>query len=117
MPQTKMNYLNKLIIASGIEPNIALYLSILLFAFRIMIIVLYICVPFILLRIRKEIIKLNSHLQNLDILYTGEKIRGEKVVCDDAEFFYDERPSKDSSKYQLDDEDIEKLKAIGSGME
>ena len=106
-----MNNLHKLIIALGIEPNIALAVLVLLSPFLIGITILYICVPFFLLRIRKEIIEMNKNLRTLHILYTQTKINGKnEVVSNEDRYIYDEKSSKNIKKFQLDDEDLKKLK-------
>ena len=109
-----MNNLQKLIIALGIESNIALAVLVLLSIFLIVITILYICVPFFLLRIRKEIIEMNRNLRSLYILHTQTKINGNnEVVSNEDKHIDDEKSSKDIKKFQLDDEDIKKLKTIG----
>ena len=108
-----MNNLQKLIIALGLEPNIALVLLILFSMFLIAITILYICVPFFLLRIRKEIIEMNKNLRFLYILQTQTKINGNtEVVSNEDKYIYDEKPAKDIKKFQLDDEDIKKLQKL-----
>ncbi len=113
-----MNYLHKMIIALGIEPNIVLAILAILFTFLIAITILYICVPFVLLRIRKEIIEMNKNLRTLYILETQTKnnVKNEAVSNEDKNID-DDKSSKDIIKFKLDDEDIKKLTAIGSGME
>ena len=109
-----MNNLQKLIIALGIESNIALAVLVLLSIFLIVITILYICVPFFLLRIRKEIIEMNRNLRFLYILQKPTKINGNtEVVSNEDKHIDDEKSSKDIKKFQLDDEDIKKLKTIG----
>ena len=112
-----MNDLHKMILDLGIDPIISLALLILLATFLIIMAILYICVPFFLLRIRKEIIEMNKNLRALFIMDSKAKIEEKnEVVRDDNNFVYDEKLSKDRKKLQLDDEDIKKLKAIGAGM-
>jgi hypothetical protein len=112
-----MNNLQKLIIALGIEPNIALAILVLFSIFLIIITILYICVPFFLFRIRKEIIEMNRNLRSLYILQTQTKINGNtEVVSNEDKYIYDEKSSKDIKKLQLDDDDIEKLRTLGFGM-
>lgn len=113
-----MNNLQKLIIALGIEPNIVLAVLVLLSIFLIAITILYICVPFFLLRIRKEIIEMNKNLRFLYISQTQTKINGNnEVVSNEDKYIYDEKSSKDIKKFQLDDEDIKKLKTPGHNVE
>ena len=112
-----MNNLQKLIISLGIEPNIALAILVFLSIFLIVITLLYICVPFFLLRIRKEIIEMNRNLRSLYILYTHTKINGNnEIVSDEDKYIYEEKSSKDIKKFQLNDEDMKKLKTLGYGM-
>jgi hypothetical protein len=113
-----MDYLDKIIIALGIEPKIAFAILAILSTFLIVIVLLYICVPFILLRIRKEIIEMNKNLRILYILEAHDR----NTVIYEAEGnenknFDDNKPSKKNKKFELDDEDIKKLKAIGVGIE
>ena len=112
-----MDYLEKLTKALGIEPNITLSVSILLSTFLIIIALLYISVPFILLRIRKEVIGINNSLRTLYILDTDTNNLGKSVESENENLVYDEKPTKDNSKFRLDDEDIKKLKAIGFDVE
>jgi hypothetical protein len=116
----EMNNLQKLIIDLGIEPNIALAVLVLFSIFLIIIIILYICVPFFLLRIRKEIIEMNRNLRFLYVLQKPTKINGNtEVVSNEDKNIYDEKSSEDIKKFQLfqlEDEDIEKLKTLGYGM-
>ncbi len=114
-----MNNLQKIITALGLEPNIALAVLVMLSTFMVVITILYICVPFFLLSIRKEIIELNKHLRTLYILNAQTKIKGknEVVVSNEDKSIYDEKPSTDTAKFKLDDEDIKKLKTIGLDME
>lgn len=113
-----MNNLQKLIIALGIEPNIVLAVLVLLSIFLIAITILYICVPFFLLRIRKEIIEMNKNLRFLYILQTQTKINGNNdVVSNEDNYIYHEKSFKDIKKFQLDDEDIKKLKTLGYKVE
>ena len=118
-PFVIMNNLQKIITALGLEPNIALAVLVMLSAFMVVINILYICVPFFLLSIRKEIIELNKHLRTLYILNAQTKIKGknEVVVSNEDKSIYDEKPSTDTAKFKLDDEDIKKLKTIGLDME
>ena len=118
-PFVIMNNLQKIITALGLEPNIALAVLVMLSAFMVVITILYICVPFFLLSIRKEIIELNKHLRTLYILNAQTKIKGknEVEVSNEDKAIYDEKPSTDTAKFKLDDEDIKKLKTIGLDME
>ena len=113
----EMNNLQNLITALGIGPNIALAILVILSIFLIVITLLYICVPFFLLRIRKEIIEMNKNLRSLYILYTHTKInRNNEIVSDEDKYIYEEKSSKDIKKFQLNDEDMKKLKTLGYGM-
>jgi hypothetical protein len=113
-----MDNLQKLMIAMGIDSNIALSVLILLSLILIVITILYICVLFFLLRIRKEIIEMNQNIRSLYILHTQTKINGNKeVVSNEDKYIYDEKSSKDIKKFQLDDEDIKKLKTLGYDVE
>ena len=118
-PFVIMNNLQKIITALGLEPNIALAVLVMLSAFMVVITILYICVPFFLLSIRKEIIELNKHLRTLYILNAQTKIKGENEVevSNEDKAIYDEKPSTDTAKFKLDDEDIKKLKTIGLDIE
>jgi len=118
-PFVIMNNLQKIITALGLEPNIALAVLVMLSAFMVVITILYICVPFFLLSIRKEIIELNKHLRTLYILNAQTKIKGknEVEVSNEDKAIYDEKPSTDTAKFKLDDEDIKKLKTIGLDIE
>jgi hypothetical protein len=112
-----MNNLQKIIIDMGIEPNIALAILAHLSIFLIVIAILYICVPFFLFRIRKELIEMNRNLRALYILNTQTKLNGNnEVVSNEDKHIYKEKPSKDTKKMQLDDEDIKKLKTLGFDM-
>jgi hypothetical protein len=112
-----MNDLYKMTLDLGLDPIISLALLILLATFLIIMVVLYICVPFFLLKIRKEIIEMNKNLRTLFIIDSKAKTEEKnEVVRDDNNFVYDKKLSKNSKKLQLDDEDIKKLKAIGAGM-
>jgi cell division protein FtsL len=109
--------LYKMTLDLGIDPIISLALLILLATFLIIMAVLYICVPFFLLKIRKEIIEINKNLRTLHIIDSKAKTdKKNEVVRDDNDFIYDKKISKNNKKLQLDDEDIKKLKAIGAGM-
>ena len=114
-----MNGLQKITTALGIEPNIAISVLVILSTFMVVITILYICVPFFLLRIRKEIIELNRNLKTLYILNPQTKMtrKNEVVVSNEDKLIYDEKPSTNIAKLQLDDEDIKKLKAVGFDME
>jgi len=113
----EMNNLQKLIIDLGIEPNIALAVLVLFSVLLIIIIILYLCVPFFLLRIRKEIIEMNRNLRSLFMIQGLTKIdENTEVVSNEDKKIYGEKSSKDIKKLQLDDEDIKKLKALGFGM-
>ena len=113
----EMNNLQKLIIDLGIGPNIGLAVLVSFSVFLIIITILYICLPFFLLRIRKEIIEMNRNLRFLFILQRLTKIdENTEVVSNGDKNIYDEKSSKDIKKLQLDDEDIKKLKALGFGM-
>jgi hypothetical protein len=115
-----MNNLQKLIIGLGIEPNIALAVLVLFSIFLIAITILYICVPFFLLRIRKEIIEINKNLRILYILQTQTKIDEDtEAAGNEDKNIYDKDSSKDIKKsqlFQLDDADLKKLKTLGFGM-
>jgi hypothetical protein len=121
----EMNNLQKLIIDLGIGPNIALAVLVLFAVLLIIITILYLCVPFFLLRIRKEIIELNRNLRSLYLIQRLTEIdentevvsdENTEVVSDEDKEIYDEKSSKNIKKLQLDDEDIKKLKALGFGM-
>ena len=98
-----MNNLQKLMMALGLEPNIASALFILLFTFLIVITIFGICVMFLLLGIRNQMIKMNRSLRAFYFLGTTAKINDKE-----------EKSAKDTKKLKLDDEDIKKLQAIGS---
>ena len=113
----EMNNLQKLIIDLGIGPNIALAVLVLFAVLLIIITILYLCVPFFVLRIRKEIIELNRNLRSLYLIQRLTEIdENTEVVSDEDKEIYDEKSSKNIKKLQLDDEDIKKLKALGFGM-
>ena len=127
-----MNDFEQLIIGLGIEPSIALAILAILSAILIVMTVLYICVPFALLRIRKEIIEMNKSLRIFYILgtQTTSNLKTEAVSKEENETVAesnednetevvsnDDKSSKNIIKLKLDDEDIKKLKAIGTGME
>ena len=129
----EMNNLQKLIIDLGIGPNIALAVLVLFAVLLIIITILYLCVPFFVLRIRKEIIELNRNLRSLYLIQRLTEIdentevvsnedkevydeKSSKVVSNEDKEIYDEKSSKNIKKLQLDDEDIKKLKALGFGM-
>ena len=121
----EMNNLQKLIIDLGIGPNIALAVLVLFAVLLIIITILYLCVPFFVLRIRKEIIELNRNLRSLYLIQRLTEIdentevvsdEDTEVVSDEDKEIYDEKSSKNIKKLQLDDEDIKKLKALGFGM-
>ena len=113
-----MNNLHKIIIDLGIEPNILLAFIVLLVTFLSIITILYICVPFFLLRKRKEIIEVNKNLRILYILDSKAKTNGKnEEVSDDNKLTYDKKSSSDYKKFQLDDDDIRKLKATGLEIE
>ena len=112
-----MNNLQKLMINLGVEPNIALAALVLLFIFLIAITILYICVPFFLLKIRKEIIEINKNLRFLYILQAQKINENNKVVSNEDKHIYDKKSSKDIKKFQLNDEDIKKLEALGPKVE
>jgi hypothetical protein len=112
-----MNNLQKLMINLGVEPNVALAALVLLFIFLIAITILYICVPFFLLRIRKEIIEINKNLRVLYILQAQRINENNKVVSDEDKHIYEKKSSKVIKKFQLNDEDIKKLKALGYKVE
>ena len=110
-----MNKLQKLMLALGLEPNIALALLILLITFLIVITIFGICVMFLLLGIRNQMIKMNRSLRILYILDTRAKTNEKnKAGTDDYKFTFEEKSPKDTLKFQLDDEDIKKLQNIGS---
>jgi hypothetical protein len=109
-----MSYLQKLMMALGLEPNTASALLILLSTFLIVITIFGICAMFLLLGIRNQMIKMNISLRTFYILDSTAKINkknGER--SDDDKFIYEEKSSKDIKKLQLSDEDIKKLQAIG----
>ena len=113
----EMNNLQKLIIDLGIGPNIALAVLVLFAVLLIIITILYLCVPFFVLRIRKEIIELNRNLRSLYLIQRLTEIdENTEVVSNEDKEVYDEKSSKNIKKLQLDDEDIKKLKALGFGM-
>ena len=113
----EMNNLQKLIINLGIGPNIGLAVLVSFSVFLIIITILYICLPFFLLRIRKEIIEMNRNLRFLFILQRLTKIdENTEVVSNEDKNIYDEDFSKTIKKFQLDDEDIKKLKTLGFGL-
>ena len=113
----EMNNLQKLIIDLGIGPNIGLAVLVSFSVFLIIITILYICLPFFLLRIRKEIIEMNRNLRFLFILQRLTKIdENTEVVSNEDKNIYDEDFSKTIKKFQLDDEDIKKLKTLGFGL-
>jgi hypothetical protein len=110
-----MNTLQKLMMALGLEPNIALALLILLFVFLIVITIFGICVMFLLLGIRNQMIKMNRSLRAYYILDKTAKINEKNEAgTDDDKFIYEEKSSKNTIKFQLDNEDIKKLQDIGS---
>ena len=110
-----MNNLQKLMMALGLEPNMASALLILLFTFLIVITIFGICVMFLLLGIRNQMIKMNRDLRAFYILETTAK-RNEKNEAGavDDNFIFEEKSSKDTKKFKLNDEDIKKLQDIGS---
>ena len=113
----EMNNLQKLIIDLGIGPNIALAVLVLFAVLLIIITILYLCVPFFLLRIRKEIIELNRNLRSLYLIQRLTEIdENTEVVSNEDKEIYDEKSSKNIKKLQLDDEDIKKLKTLGFGL-
>jgi hypothetical protein len=60
---------------------------------------------------------MNRNLRSLYILQTQTKINGNtEVVSNEDKYIYDEKSSKDIKKLQLDDDDIEKLRTLGFGM-
>ena len=113
----EMNNLQKLIIDLGIGPNIALAVLVLFAVLLIIITILYLCVPFFVLRIRKEIIELNRNLRSLYLIQRLTEIdENTEVVSNEDKNIYDEDFSKTIKKFQLDDEDIKKLKTLGFGL-
>ncbi len=106
-----MDNLYKIINAWGIEPNIFLAFLALSVTFLVVITVLYIGVPFILLRIRKELIEMNKNLRTLHIL------DAKPDSGDDNKPAKHKKSTNASSKFQLDDDDIKKLKATGFDIE
>ena len=105
-----MTSLQKLIMALGMEPNIASALLILFFTFVIVITIFFICVMFLLIGIRNQLVKIDSRLRAFDILITTAKInKKNEAGGDDDKFIYEEKSSKDTIKFQLDNEDIKKL--------
>ena len=110
-----MNYLQKLMMALGIEPNIASALMVLLFTFLIVLAIFGISVMFLLLGIRNQMIKMNSSLRAFYILDTTAKINEKNKAGSDVDkFIYEEKSSKDTKKFKLNDEDIKKLQGIRS---
>jgi hypothetical protein len=112
-----MDNLHQIISAWGIEPNIFLIFLALSVTLLAVITILYICVPFILLRIRKELIEMNKHLRTLYILDAKSKSNAKTDAGDDNKPAYHKKASNTSSKFQLDDDDIKKLKATGFDIE
>jgi hypothetical protein len=56
---------------------------------------------------------MNKNLRFLYILQTQTKINGNnEVVSNEDKYIYDEKSSKNIKKFQLDDEDIKKLKTL-----
>ena len=111
-----MDNLFNIISAWGNDPNIFLIFLALSFTFAVLITILYVCVPFILLRIRKELIEMNKNLRTLYILNAETKIKAE-ADADNNNPTYPKKNSDASSKFQLDDDDIRKLKATGFDIE
>jgi hypothetical protein len=101
----------------GIEPSSFLAFLALSAAFLVFISILYICVPFILLRIRKELIEMNKHLRTLHILDAKAKANAKTDSGDDNKPAKHKKSTNASSKFQLDDDDIKKLKATGFDIE
>jgi hypothetical protein len=112
-----MDNLYKIISAWGIEPIIFQALLVLSVTFLVVITILYIYVPFILLRIRKELIELNKHLRTSYIPDASTKINPKTDAGEDNILAYPKKSSKASSMFQLDDDDIRKLKATGFDIE
>ena len=113
----EMNSLQKLLLTLGIEPNIALAILALFSLFLILITILFICVAFFLLRIRKEIIEMNINLRSSLILQTQTTINeNTEVLSNEDKYIYDEKSSKPIKIFQLKEEDLKKLKSLGSGM-
>jgi hypothetical protein len=112
-----MDNLYKIISAWGIEPNIFLVFLALSVTFLVVIIILFTSVPLILLRIRKELIELNKNLRTSSIPDAKAKINPNSDAGDDNKIANHKKTSNASSKFQLDDDDIRKLKAIGFDIE
>jgi len=95
----------------GLDPNIFLAFLALSTVFLVFITILYICVPFILFRIRKELIEMNKNLRILHIL------DAKPDAGNDHKPAKHKKSTNASSKFQLDDDDIKKLKATGFDIE
>lgn len=108
-----MNNLQKLILALDIKPNIELAVLILITIFLIAIAILYICIPFFLLRIRKEIIEMNKNLRFLYALQTQTKTnRNNEITSDESKYIYGETSCEGIKRFQLDDKDLKKLQTL-----
>ena len=103
--------------AWGIEPNIFLVVLAVSAALLIFITILNISVPFILLKIRKELTEMNIHLRTLYILDASAKTDPKTDPGNDSKPAHPEKSSNNSSKFQLNDDDIKKLKADGFDIE
>ena len=112
-----MDNLYNAISAWGIEPNIFLVFLALSAIFLVVITILNISVPFILLRISKELSEMNNHLRTLYIIDAKSKINPKSDPGDDNEPVNPKNSSNNSSKFQLDDDDIKKLKDTGFDIE
>jgi hypothetical protein len=113
-----MNELQEIIAALGIEPNTALLVLLILFVLMIVMAILNICVLFFLARMRKETIELHKTLRILYILDTQSKNNGpDESPNHQDKLISDETSPKTKAKFKLEDEDIQKLKALGFGLE
>jgi hypothetical protein len=112
-----MDNLYKALNAWGIEPIIFLTFLVLSVTFLVVIIILFTSVPFILLRIRKELIELNKNLRTSYIPDSKAKSIAKTDAGDDNKLANQKKTSNASSKFQLDDDDIRKLKATGFDIE
>jgi hypothetical protein len=123
-----VEFFQKIIVALGIETNFGYAILIILIALLAIITIMYICVPILLLRIRKELIELNKSLRTLYILdsQTHSKLKDspssdlpdrDDLPSNNSKLIDEKIPATNIVKLQLEDEDIEKLKAEGFDME
>ena len=113
-----MRELQELIAALGIDPNIALLVSLILSVLMIVMAILNICVLFSVARMRKETIELHKTLRILYILDTQSKNNGlDESPNHRDELIFDETSPKTKAKFKLEDEDIQKLKDLGFGLD